>query len=362
MIKDQGFTLIEILVGLAIAAILSTVGILNLSSFRSSRSLRANLEEVESAILDARDRSRTQEGGYAWGMRFSNSGGGSMYELVSGTSYAPDSVLRSYRLSSGVRFSAPHEGRDVDVFFQPISGGLPAARALSLAHPGLSAAVGDVVLSTLGTVGTFVRKDVYGYWHFDEISGATLFDATPFSRNATLQAGASRSVSCKAGECIVFDGVDDYASGSFSGEISSFTISGWARLTDTGNSGSLFSGYSGEAGVFYGRFLASSQKPSFFTRPSGGSAEELTPAVQVPFGSWHHLAYVYDGEMKRIYLNGDEIASAPLSGALFSFDNFEIGRSERLSGKVFEGFLDEIRFYGRALSAEEVMEEYNELR
>lgn len=362
MTKDKGFTLIEILVGLAITVILSAVGILNLSSFRASRSLRANMEEAESAVLDARDRSRTQEDGYSWGMRFSNADGAGRYELVSGTSYLPANVLRSYRLSSGVRFSAPYEGSGFDVFFESVSGGLTAARIISLTHPGSASLVGDITLSTLGTVGTRIRRAIFGYWHFDESAGAILFDASPSGNGAMLQAGASRSSLCKAGGCASFDGVDDYAFGNFSRTFSGFTISGWAHLTDFGNSGSLFSGYSGSTGVLYARFLVSSRKPSFFTFPSGGSAEELTSATQVSLNEWHHLAYVYDGAMKRIYLDGEEVGAAPLSNAVFSFNNFEIGRSEKMPEKVFEGLLDEIRFYGRALSPEEVREEYNELQ
>ena len=363
MHKHSGFTLIEILVGLSVMAVLSTVGTFNLISFRASRGLRANMEETESVILGARDRSRTQEEGYSWGVRFSNTGGSGTYELFSGASYAPENVSRLYRLSSGVRFSSPNEGGQLDLLFAPRSGEPSEAKIISMFHPGIRSLLGDIILSSFGNVGTRIRKEIFGYWHFDEAGGATLFDASPAGHPATLREGASRSsFSCKAGTCLYLDGTDDYASGNFSGSFSRFTVSGWAHLTGSRNSGSMFSAYFGGGGVLYGRFLASSRKISFFTLPSDGSADELTSETKIPLNEWHHLAYVYDGSFKRIYLDGQEIGSRLLSGAVFSFDNFEIGRSEKMSGKVFEGYLDVVRFYGRALSADEIMEEYNELR
>ncbi|MDP3725183.1 MAG: LamG-like jellyroll fold domain-containing protein [Nanoarchaeota archaeon] len=360
--KNSGFTLIEVLVGLAIVAVLSTVGVLNLTSFRASRSVRANMEELESAAQDARERSRTQEEGFPWGMRFSNMEGSGTYELFRGSSYNPGAVRRTNRLSSGVVFSEPHAGSEFDASFGPVSGGLSATKVISLTHPGVATLVGDVVLSALGSVAARVHTGILGYWHFDETGGASLFDVTPAGRDATLEAGALRSLSCRAGGCVSFDGVNDYLSGNFSGKLSEFTISGWVYQTGFGNSGSLFSAYLGSSGVLYGRFLAASRKPSFFTLSSEGASDELTAPDQVSLNAWHHLAYVYDGTIKRIYVDGREAASASFPGAKFSFDNFEIGRSERSPGKVFQGTLDEVRFYGRALEPSEVREVYEELR
>lgn len=362
MIKDKGFTLIEILIGLAILGVLSTVGILNLTSFRAGRSIRANMEEIESALLDARERSRTQEEGYSWGMRFSNAGDPGTYELFRGTLYDADVVRRAYNLSSGVLFSEPHSGNRFDLSFQPASGAVSGAKAISLIHPGAADVLGDLILSSFGSVATRLHKGILGYWHFDEDSGSSLFDAAPGGYDAALQFGALRRMPCKAGGCVLFDGVDDYVSGVFSKEVSEFTISGWAYFIDLGNSGAVFSAYSGSAGVFYGRFLSASRRPNFYTLPFGGSEHQLTAPDSVSLNEWHHLAYVYDGAMKRIYVDGAEVASAALPNATFSFSSFEIGRSEGAAGRVFEGMIDEVRFYGRALAPSEIREAYNELR
>ncbi|MEK7479019.1 MAG: LamG-like jellyroll fold domain-containing protein [Patescibacteria group bacterium] len=360
--KQHGFTLIEVLIVLAITGVLATAGFLNLTSFRASRSVRAHLEEAESAILDARERSRTQEEGYSWGMRFSNAPNARQYELFRGTSYATGESMREYRLSPPVLFSEPRAGSVFELAFSPVTGELPNAKIVSFVHPGTPSLVGDVIVGALGGVSTRLHNEVFGYWHFDDGAGSSALDATTFGHAATLQNGTLWNPACKAGGCISLDGADDYLSGNFQGEVSKFTVMGWVNLTGFGNFGALFSAYSGGTGVLYGRFLSTSRKPSFFTFPINGSADELTPAMQISLYEWHHMAYVYDGVMKRIYVDGEEIASAPLSGATFSFSSFEIGRSESMPGKVFQGLLDEVRFYGRAIGPAEVRDAYNELR
>ena len=151
-------------------------------------------------------------------------------------------------------------------------------------------------------------------------------------------------------------------SGVFSRSLSSFSILGWVKLDgDGGNKGALLSLYEGSVPRVYARFLGSSRKPSFYTDPPGGVEGATAASTALSPGVWHHLAYVYDGVSKKIYIDGIENVSVAAPGLSFSLDSFEIGRSEKNSLNVLRGFLDEVRVYGRALTPEEVRERYNDL-
>jgi hypothetical protein len=93
-------------------------------------------------------------------------------------------------------------------------------------------------------------------------------------------------------------------------------------------------------------------------RASLAGATDVPLRNWVPRESWRHVALVRDGEQVRVYLDGrlePEVsgASAPPSAA----DQIWIGgRSDGQFG--FEGRIDEVAFYGRALAADEVKRHY----
>jgi hypothetical protein len=76
---------------------------------------------------------------------------------------------------------------------------------------------------------------------------------------------------------------------------------------------------------------------------------------------WHHVAYVYDqgpnGSI-RIYVDGQLAASNPNSSP-WSWDpakQIELGKSQDTYWRRFDGYLDDVQFYGRLLSADEVVQ------
>ena len=79
----------------------------------------------------------------------------------------------------------------------------------------------------------------------------------------------------------------------------------------------------------------------------------------LPQGLWIHLAGVYDGAMVRLYVNGAEVASEPLTGR-FVPDTTPVilgGNGNDASGvptELFPGRIDELMLYARALSGGEI--------
>jgi hypothetical protein len=76
-------------------------------------------------------------------------------------------------------------------------------------------------------------------------------------------------------------------------------------------------------------------------------------------GDWIHLAGTYDNNSVKFYLNGelkDTLDDPNAWGITLSQDTNDLGIGNRseATDRAFEGIIDEVRLYDRALSAEEI--------
>jgi hypothetical protein len=92
-------------------------------------------------------------------------------------------------------------------------------------------------------------------------------------------------------------------------------------------------------------------------RVAGTTTTLVAGAGNLSPGAWRHAALTYDGAFLRLYLDGAEVGSVPLSGAvdvdpamLVAVGNQPTGAGER----AFDGLLDDVRIVQRALDADEI--------
>lgn len=102
-------------------------------------------------------------------------------------------------------------------------------------------------------------------------------------------------------------------------------------------------------------------------QPAGpASTASPTPLAQGGFscmldrslftGQWAHVAVTFDSTHLRLYVNGTEVAAheLPVPGPAAETGGFVIGGHREGSGRNFDGLLDEIALWARALSASEI--------
>lgn len=126
----KAFTLIELLIVIAITAILAIVGVMNLISHKQERDLDFTVQEIITVLRNSQNRSISQEEGSRWGIHFDNPAGvgNDFYELFKGQSYADGAVYAKINIRSNVQFNIPASGSSLTVVFAPITG-LPNASA-----------------------------------------------------------------------------------------------------------------------------------------------------------------------------------------------------------------------------------------
>jgi type II secretory pathway pseudopilin PulG len=219
--------------------------------------------------------------------------------------------------------------------------------------------------------------NVIGLWHLDESGDSPLgvVDYSGKNNGGTFTFGGDggmfASDNTKASEryfaknAARFDGNDSIqttivASTLMSG-INSFTLESWVKQTNPAAPSAVqrvITG-SGSAPSSYGSLILNNGKPQFQV-PAGG---DITGDMAID-SSWHHIAGVFNytgpGWIMTLYLDGGAVKSISGSGApLWSASSpFYIGVGAA-SEEYFNGNIDEVVIYNRALSADEVLDRYN---
>jgi hypothetical protein len=86
--------------------------------------------------------------------------------------------------------------------------------------------------------------------------------------------------------------------------------------------------------------------------PTGEAISKGTAGLML--NAWAHLAATYDGANLRLYVNGVQVASSAVTGAIATTSGpLRIG-GNTIWSEWFKGTIDDVRVYNRALSAAEV--------
>jgi hypothetical protein len=223
---------------------------------------------------------------------------------------------------------------------------------------------------TTGLVGlwSFNGPDIYGTTAYDRSGegnhGTLTKGPTPtMGNNGTLTDGPTPTIG-KIGQALYFDGVDDRVSITDSSSLkptSALTVSAWVKLARASASKAvIFDHFSGSPYYGYGLQL---RDGGHFAFKVAYNVNGLTPVSNntLPIGQWVHLLGTWDGSDYTMYFNGALDKTGAMAGPLSYTEsvNPTIGRRAISATQLFNGSIDDVRVYNRALSATEAQELYN---
>jgi Concanavalin A-like lectin/glucanases superfamily len=80
----------------------------------------------------------------------------------------------------------------------------------------------------------------------------------------------------------------------------------------------------------------------------------FSPGEEIEPHTWNHVALTYDGSRVHLYLNGTQVSSEVAPSFVSTDGALKIGGGEGLGGNSFDGKIDEVRIYNRALDGAEL--------
>ncbi|MCX8175563.1 MAG: LamG domain-containing protein [Candidatus Micrarchaeota archaeon] len=237
------------------------------------------------------------------------------------------------------------------------------------------------VCMQVSAYGIEVPEGLLGYWKLDE-EGGTFYaiDSSRRGNSGFLSGSFSSQEDGRAGRALVFDGTTSAAnltdSDDFNPRKQSFSIAFWVNASGEQASdwpviiakqpqGAEYPGYSIDIPSIEIGGIRACYYSSVDSCNDGGG--EVYSDGRIVGTGWHHVAAVFDRTENRVMLYVDGVlqmnsaegfssaGSIANEGALYIGARFRDGAFTQ----HFTGALDDVRFYGRALSPQEVKRIYS---
>jgi hypothetical protein len=222
------------------------------------------------------------------------------------------------------------------------------------------------VLGVATTALAKVDETLALYFPFDEGNGKTAKDKSFFAKNDGTLEGA-KWVNGFFNKALEFDGKSYVAVMPATEEVSigeATTWELWFKTDDTAQSANLATLH----GTMILSLAGGKPRAQIWTNPGGALWNTLDTNVTIKAGKWHHIAATWtqkDAEL-LIYLDGEKENALEAKGV----KSFKAGRQLAIGGNdqdkyagtgLFQGVIDEVRIYNRALTAQDVKDALDRL-
>ena len=217
------------------------------------------------------------------------------------------------------------------------------------------------LLLCMDSVYAKVDQHTVAAWTFDEGQGNFTEDVSGNGHDGELLAGAEWSKDGKFGDAIQFDGIDAYVEIPHAEDLNleAFTIEAWVNCTPGANQAIMQK----QGASSNDRNYILNIRPEGFLRgsfSSGGTQYNFDGPTLLQAGEWYHVAATYDGEVGRIYVNGELDGETNLDFTLEPNDApLLLGKAGGTGGARLNGLMDEVRLSNIARTQEEIKQLMN---
>ena len=203
--------------------------------------------------------------------------------------------------------------------------------------------------------------DLVGWYQFGSDDGGLITDSSGNGNHGACSVG---------GTCPAFVATDgrpagayDFVGGGNYVEIaneaafdftSNFSVAVWMKASNLGGTWAQFVGKGDSA---WSLDRSGNGNSLQFTTWAPGGFDELIGVTNVADGQWHHVAIVYNGAQKILYVDGQIDAQKSYSATINTNDvRVHLGYNAEYPSGEYSGRLDDVRIFKRALSQTEIQQ------
>jgi Ca2+-binding RTX toxin-like protein len=202
-------------------------------------------------------------------------------------------------------------------------------------------------------------NDLIGHWTFNEASGTVANDIAGSHFGTLTNMTSSQWITGQMDGALTFDGLNDYVTVADSTALditNTLTLSTWVKADSFQSWDGLI--VKGTTNIPYGLDFRSDGRLIFqanYGLVMGGNGRGTWSSnTALTAGQWHHVAVTYDGSDFRFYLDG-QLDGTHQANITFGKNNQALVLGADLAGgSHFDGAMDDVRVYNRALTAGEI--------
>lgn len=192
-------------------------------------------------------------------------------------------------------------------------------------------------------------------YNFEGTSTTTVTDLSGYGNHGVITE-AALVTDGRSGKGLNFDGVNDVVTVNDSPSLdlsAGFTFEAWVRPAAIKRSSILFKEQSGSSVYsFYAYEDADIWNASF----NDSVAEKVVAgSSSLPVNQWTYIVTTYDGTKLQLYRNGVLESSTAQTGLIKASDGVLRIGGNSIWGEYFQGTIDEVKIYNRALTAAEIV-------
>ncbi|MDB0031590.1 hypothetical protein N9E34_08985, partial [Opitutales bacterium] len=207
---------------------------------------------------------------------------------------------------------------------------------------------------------TTLMNGLVGWWKFDETNGTVAYDSSGNGNDGNLTGGPTWATG-KIGGALSFANANAFVN---CGKGESLDLSGRATISSwiMANTGAPNGGILGKRDAY-----AIYWDAGYESFPGAGVQSIIASSNYVEWGHgantftsniWSHILYLLEDSKEMFFIDGDLVKESNIERSIPSSNlNFIIGKLD--SYERFNGLIDDVRIYDRALSAAEVQALYN---
>ena len=227
-----------------------------------------------------------------------------------------------------------------------------------------------VVLASAPWASADIVTGLEAHWMLDETGGLTAYDASGNGHDATFNPAlsvAAMGVAGVVGTAYDFEMDDDFVLDAGTGlQLSSgnaVTVAAFVRpesfrAADPGSANDR-QGILGDTASKFIFTLEEAGQLRFTWDPQGAGYQDIMAGAgdAVPQSSFSHVAAVVDNGTATLYVDGQPVATSSVdSGNFEAFGNMQLGRVNSTTNRDFDGRIDDLRVYSRALTPSDIEE------
>jgi hypothetical protein len=209
---------------------------------------------------------------------------------------------------------------------------------------------------TVTVSNTPVVAGLVAAWGFDDAAGTTASDSSGHNLTGTVS-NTAWTTAGKFGGALAFNGTSSWvtvADNNLLDLTTGMTLEAWVKPNSLSGWTNVIMKERGTTGLNYALYASDNtgQPPAGYVYR--GSDINAVGTTALAIGAWTHLATTYDGANLRLYVNGALVRTRAVTGTLANTANpLRIG-GDLPWGEYFNGLIDEVRVYSRALSLAEI--------